>query len=105
MMWSLVVPGRTQQYGHNAAGLFVACSSFFPFNGLADAVYSTDLSAAFPVHLLHYHLLLIRDDLRKVLLLRLRLAGRHVPAIYGPSGDVKWDEADPTCSLEAAKRA
>jgi uncharacterized damage-inducible protein DinB len=26
----------------------------------------------------------------------LRLAGRHVPAIYGPSGDVKWDEADPT---------
>jgi hypothetical protein len=27
-----------------------------------------------------------------------------VPAIYGPSGDVKWDEADPTYSLEAAKR-
>jgi hypothetical protein len=23
----------------------------------------------------------------------LRLAGQHVPAIYGPSGDVKWDEA------------
>jgi uncharacterized damage-inducible protein DinB len=34
----------------------------------------------------------------------LRLAGRHVPTIYGPSGDVKWDEADPTYSLEAAKR-
>lgn len=34
----------------------------------------------------------------------LRLAGRHVPAIYGPSGDVKWDEADPTYSLDAAKR-
>ena len=34
----------------------------------------------------------------------LRLAGRHVPAIYGPSGDVKWDEADPTYSLEAAGR-
>jgi uncharacterized damage-inducible protein DinB len=34
----------------------------------------------------------------------LRLAGQHVPAIYGPSGDVKWDEADPTFSLEAAKR-
>ncbi len=34
----------------------------------------------------------------------LRLAGQHVPAIYGPSGDVKWDEADPTYSLEAAKR-
>ena len=34
----------------------------------------------------------------------LRLAGQHVPTIYGPSGDVKWDEADPTYSLEAAKR-
>jgi uncharacterized damage-inducible protein DinB len=34
----------------------------------------------------------------------LRLAGRHVPAIYGPSGDVKWDEADPTYSVEAARR-
>lgn len=34
----------------------------------------------------------------------LRLAGQHVPAIYGPSGDVKWDAADPTYSLEAAKR-
>jgi uncharacterized damage-inducible protein DinB len=34
----------------------------------------------------------------------LRLAGQHVPAIYGPSGDVKWDEANPTYSLEAAKR-
>jgi uncharacterized damage-inducible protein DinB len=34
----------------------------------------------------------------------LRLAGKTVPAIYGPSGDVKWDEADPTYSLEAARR-
>ena len=35
----------------------------------------------------------------------LRLAGHEpVPAIYGPSGDVKWDEADPTYSLEAARR-
>jgi len=35
----------------------------------------------------------------------LRLAGHEpVPAIYGPSGDVKWDEADPTYSLEAANR-
>ena len=34
----------------------------------------------------------------------LRLAGQHVPAIYGPSGDVNWDETDPTYSLEAAKR-
>jgi len=34
----------------------------------------------------------------------LRLAGQHVPTIYGPSGDVTWDEADPTYSLEAARR-
>jgi uncharacterized damage-inducible protein DinB len=34
----------------------------------------------------------------------LRLAGQHVPTIYGPSGDVTWDEADPTYSTEAAKR-
>jgi uncharacterized damage-inducible protein DinB len=34
----------------------------------------------------------------------LRLAGQQVPAIYGPSGDVKWHEADPTYSVEAAKR-
>jgi uncharacterized damage-inducible protein DinB len=35
----------------------------------------------------------------------LRLAGHEpVPAIYGPSGDVKWDEADPTYSVEAAQR-
>src|SRR5262249_18353241 len=35
---------------------------------------------------------------------RLRLAGQHVPAIYGPSGDVKWGEADPTYSVEAVRR-
>ena len=34
----------------------------------------------------------------------LRLAGQHVPAIYGPSGDVTWDQADPTYSVEAANR-
>jgi uncharacterized damage-inducible protein DinB len=34
----------------------------------------------------------------------LRLADQHVPAIYGPSGDVKWAEADPTYSLDAARR-
>ncbi len=34
----------------------------------------------------------------------LRLVGQHVPAIYGPSGDVTWDEADPTYSVEAAER-
>ena len=34
----------------------------------------------------------------------LRLAGCHVPAVYGPSGDVTWSEADPTYSLDAARR-
>jgi hypothetical protein len=34
----------------------------------------------------------------------LRLAGQHIPAIQSPSGDVKGDEADPTYSLEAARR-
>ena len=34
----------------------------------------------------------------------LRLAGRPVPAVYGPSGDVTWDEADPTYSPAAAAR-
>ena len=33
-----------------------------------------------------------------------RAGHEPVPAIYGPSGDVKWDEADPTYSLEAARR-
>lgn len=28
----------------------------------------------------------------------LRLAGAHVPTIYGPSGDVSWDGATPTYS-------
>jgi len=34
----------------------------------------------------------------------LRLAGQPVPAIYGPSGDVKEEGDDPTYSVEAAKR-
>ena len=35
----------------------------------------------------------------------LRLGGAEfVPAIYGPSADVQWDEADPTYSLAAADR-
>jgi len=34
----------------------------------------------------------------------LRLAGKPVPTIYGPSGDVHWEEADPTYSIEAADR-
>jgi uncharacterized damage-inducible protein DinB len=35
----------------------------------------------------------------------LRLAGHEpVPPIYGPSADVTWTEADPTYSMEAARR-
>ena len=34
----------------------------------------------------------------------LRLAGRKVPAIYGPSADVSWEGADPTRSVDAASR-
>ena len=34
----------------------------------------------------------------------LRLAGARVPTIYGPSGDVSWSEADPTYSVDAARR-
>ena len=34
----------------------------------------------------------------------LRLAGQPVPAIYGPSGDVTWAEADPTYSVASANR-
>jgi uncharacterized damage-inducible protein DinB len=34
----------------------------------------------------------------------LRLAGRPVPPIYGPSGDVRDEDDDPTYSVEAADR-
>jgi uncharacterized damage-inducible protein DinB len=34
----------------------------------------------------------------------LQLAGRPVPAIYGPSGDVTWEEATPTYSMESDDR-
>jgi uncharacterized damage-inducible protein DinB len=34
----------------------------------------------------------------------LRLAGRKVPAIYGPSADATWEGADPTRSVDAASR-
>jgi uncharacterized damage-inducible protein DinB len=34
----------------------------------------------------------------------LRLAGQHVPPIYRPSGDVRWEDADPTNSVEASGR-
>jgi uncharacterized damage-inducible protein DinB len=41
---------------------------------------------------------------RTQLTVYLRLLGRPVPAIYGPSGDETWDGADPTTSVDAASR-
>jgi uncharacterized damage-inducible protein DinB len=35
----------------------------------------------------------------------LRALGRRVPATYGPTADVTWSGADPTTSLDAARRA
>jgi uncharacterized damage-inducible protein DinB len=34
----------------------------------------------------------------------LRLLDRHVPAVYGPTADVTWQGADPTQTVDAAKR-
>ena len=34
----------------------------------------------------------------------MRLAGQHILAIYEPSSDVTWNEADSTYLLEAARR-
>ena len=41
---------------------------------------------------------------RTQLTVYLRLLGRRVPAVYGPTADVSWDGADPTTSVEAAGR-
>lgn len=41
---------------------------------------------------------------RTQLTVYLRMLGRPVPAIYGPSGDETWDGADPTTSVDAASR-
>lgn len=35
----------------------------------------------------------------------LRLLGKPVPAVYGPSADVSWEGADPTKNVEAASRS
>jgi uncharacterized damage-inducible protein DinB len=35
----------------------------------------------------------------------LRLLGHRVPATYGPTADVTWSGADPTTTLDAARRA
>lgn len=41
---------------------------------------------------------------RTQLTVYLRLLGRPVPAVYGPSADETWAGADPTTSVEAASR-
>ncbi|MFN7976946.1 MAG: DinB family protein [Vicinamibacterales bacterium] len=41
---------------------------------------------------------------RTQLTVYLRLLGRAVPAMYGPSGDATWVGADPTTSVDAAAR-
>jgi uncharacterized damage-inducible protein DinB len=42
---------------------------------------------------------------RTQLTVYLRLLDRPVPAIYGPSADVSWSGADPTRSVDAARRS
>jgi uncharacterized damage-inducible protein DinB len=42
---------------------------------------------------------------RTQLTVYLRLLGRPVPATYGPTADVTWQGADPTTTVEAARRA
>jgi uncharacterized damage-inducible protein DinB len=41
---------------------------------------------------------------RAELVVYLRLAGRRVPPVYGPTADFTWQGADPTTSAEAAGR-
>jgi uncharacterized damage-inducible protein DinB len=41
---------------------------------------------------------------RTQLTVYLRLLGKRVPAVYGPTADVTWEGADPTSSVEAASR-
>jgi len=41
---------------------------------------------------------------RTQLTVYLRLLGKPVPAVYGPTADVSWSGADPTNSVEAAGR-
>jgi uncharacterized damage-inducible protein DinB len=41
---------------------------------------------------------------RTQLTVYLRMLGRPVPAVYGPSADQTWAGADPTSSVEAARR-
>ncbi len=42
---------------------------------------------------------------RTQLTVYLRLLGKAVPAVYGPSKDETWAGADPTTSIDAAARA
>jgi len=42
---------------------------------------------------------------RTQLTVYLRLLGKPVPATYGPTADVSWQGADPTTTVEAARRS
>ncbi len=42
---------------------------------------------------------------RTQLIVYLRLLGTPVPATYGPTADVSWQGADPTTTVEAARRS
>ena len=42
---------------------------------------------------------------RTQLTVYLRLLGKPVPATYGPTADVSWQGADPTVTVEAARRS
>ncbi len=42
---------------------------------------------------------------RTQLTVYLRLLGKSVPSTYGPTADVTWQGADPTTSVEAARRS
>ena len=41
---------------------------------------------------------------RTQLTVYLRLLDRPVPPIYGPTADVTWSDADPTRTVDAARR-
>jgi uncharacterized damage-inducible protein DinB len=41
---------------------------------------------------------------RTQLTVYLRLLGRSVPSIYGPTADITWTGADPTQTVDAASR-
>jgi hypothetical protein len=81
------------------AGATGSCGSLVKLTEAGFAKLAVCLLTAFLAFWLTPH-----DGSRTRVQTWLRLAGQHVPAIYGPSGDVSWDEADSTFSVESAKR-